>query len=125
MRKPSVIFGLAALLAAPACRMHSAEHQADGSANGDSARVESIQPPVQMSPPVAERQLARRAAQSAPEAKVGEIAPDFSLTPLKLYDFMAGDRQSDRQTAAGLFEPIALSAFRNKKPVALIFGSYT
>ena len=45
-----------------------------------------------------------RAMSGAPE---GEMAPDFTLYPPQ----------------GG--EPVTLSAFRDKKPVVLIFGSYT
>ena len=67
-------------------------------------------------------------------AKVGEMAPDFSLEEL------SGKSADEKSTAPkptppgdvgsppakeGTPEPIALSSFRGKRPVALVFGSYT
>lgn len=56
--------------------------------------------------------------------QVGEPAPDFELMPLRFYDF-AIDRGITRDNAQTLFEPVALSSFRDSLPVVLIFGSYT
>ena len=57
--------------------------------------------------------------------KVGEEAPDFSLQPLKFYEFGIDDAAITQENAGELYKPVRLSAFRDKKPVALIFGSYT
>ena len=56
--------------------------------------------------------------------KVGEEAPDFSLMPLKFYDFQI-DRGITADNAGILFEPVTLSDFEGNLPVVLIFGSYT
>ncbi len=55
----------------------------------------------------------------------GERAPDFSLTPLKFYDFKTEEQDITLENAEVLYENVRLSDFRGKKPVALIFGSYT
>lgn len=55
----------------------------------------------------------------------GEEAPDFALMPLKFYEFGIDDREITEETAGLLYEPVRLSDFRGKKPVVLIFGSYT
>lgn len=57
--------------------------------------------------------------------KVGEPAPDFELAPIKFYDFKTDDADVTKENAGVLYEPVRLSSFRGKKPVALIFGSYT
>ena len=57
--------------------------------------------------------------------KYGEEAPDFALMPLKFYEFGIDDREITAETAGLLYEPVRLSDFRGKKPVVLIFGSYT
>ncbi len=56
---------------------------------------------------------------------VGSDAPDFTLTPLKFYDFQVEDEEVTQQNAHKLFDKIQLSGFQGKRPVALIFGSYT
>ena len=56
--------------------------------------------------------------------QVGEEAPDFSLMPLKFYDFQI-DRGITADNAGTLFEPVRLSEFEGNLPVVLIFGSYT
>ena len=55
----------------------------------------------------AEVGMSRSVARSGPP-RVGEVAPDFELP------FVADEKKT-----------IRLSSFRGKKPVALIFGSYT
>lgn len=55
----------------------------------------------------------------------GAEAPDFSLTPIKFYDFKTEEQDITLENADVLYENIRLSDFRDKKPVALIFGSYT
>ena len=50
---------------------------------------------------------------------VGEIAPDFSLTPL------IKDEDITEENVDAQHKPVRLSDFKGKKPVALIFGSYT
>ena len=57
--------------------------------------------------------------------KYGEEAPDFALMPLKFYEFGIDDTEITEETAGLLYEPVRLSDFRGKKPVVLIFGSYT
>jgi len=57
--------------------------------------------------------------------RVGEMAPDFELMPLRFYDFGLDDDSITKETAGTMFEPVKLSAFRGKRPVVLIFGSYT
>ena len=56
--------------------------------------------------------------------QVGDEAPDFSLMPLKFYDFQI-DRGITADNAGTLFEPVTLSSFEGNLPVVLIFGSYT
>ena len=55
----------------------------------------------------------------------GEEAPDFSLMPLKFYEFGIDETEITKENAGLLYEPVRLSDFRGKKPVVLIFGSYT
>jgi dienelactone hydrolase len=57
---------------------------------------------------------------SGPTLKVGQLAPDFKLPPLKIQT--GADGQS-----VGIIgsELVGLSSFRGKKPVCLIFSSYT
>ncbi len=55
----------------------------------------------------------------------GTEAPDFSLTPIKFYDFKTEEQDITLENADVLYENVRLSDFRDKKPVALIFGSYT
>lgn len=55
----------------------------------------------------------------------GAEAPDFSLTPIKFYDFKTEEQDITLENADVLYENVRLSDFRDKKPVALIFGSYT
>lgn len=57
--------------------------------------------------------------------KVGVVAPDFSLTPLKFYEFGIDDTEITEENAGELYDSVTLSDFRGKKPVVLIFGSYT
>ena len=59
------------------------------------------------------------------EPKVGELAPDFSLTPLKFYEFEIDATEITRENADLLYDKVRLSDFRGKKNVVLIFGSYT
>ena len=56
---------------------------------------------------------------------VGTEAPDFSLMPAKFYDFGIDDTDITIENADRLYQPVTLSDFRGKKPVVLIFGSYT
>ena len=57
--------------------------------------------------------------------KVGEPAPDFALQPIKFYDFKTEDAEITQENAGQLYEPVRLSDFKGKRPVVLIFGSYT
>ena len=59
----------------------------------------------------------------APEE--GEVAPDFELIPLKFYEFGIDKAEITEENAGMLYQPVKLSSFRGKKPVVLIFGSYT
>jgi hypothetical protein len=56
---------------------------------------------------------------------VGEQAPDFALTPLKFYEFNIDETEITEDNAGKLYDAVRLSDFQGKKPVALIFGSYT
>lgn len=56
---------------------------------------------------------------------VGEIAPDFSLTPLKSYEINIEEKEITEENAGERLKPVRLSDFKGKRPVALIFGSYT
>ena len=56
---------------------------------------------------------------------VGDPAPDFKLMPIKLYDFQVEGKDINREGAASLYDRIQLESFKEKKPVALFFGSYT
>ncbi len=53
---------------------------------------------------------------------VGEIAPDFSLAPLKSNEINIEEKEITEENAGEL---VRLSDFKGEKPVALIFGSYT
>ena len=55
----------------------------------------------------------------------GQMAPDFEVTPLKFYGFQIQQSEGKEEPAAALYMPVRLSDFRGKKPVVLIFGSYT
>ena len=55
----------------------------------------------------------------------GTMAPDFSLTPLKFYEFGIDEEAITAENAGDLYKPVRLSSFRGEKPVVLIFGSYT
>ena len=55
----------------------------------------------------------------------GTEAPDFSLMPLKFYEMGIDETEITEENAGALYEPVRLSDFRGKKPVVLIFGSYT
>lgn len=57
---------------------------------------------------------------SGPTLKVGQLAPDFKLPPLKIQT--GADGQSVGVISSEL---VSLSSFRGKKPVCLIFSSYT
>lgn len=57
--------------------------------------------------------------------KAGVQAPDFSLTPLKFYEFGIDDTEITEENAGALYDSVTLRDFRGKKPVVLIFGSYT
>ena len=63
-----------------------------------------------MSHPQAVAQVARLMALEAASVQVGDPAPDFALPHL---------------AAAGAQERVRLSSHFGKRPVALIFGSYT
>lgn len=56
---------------------------------------------------------------------VGDLAPDFELTPLRFYDFRLDEPDITRKNAGRLYKPVRLGDFRGKRPVALVFGSYT
>lgn len=56
---------------------------------------------------------------------VGEIAPDFSLAPLKSDEIATDEKNSTEENAGELHKLVSLSDFKGEKPVALIFGSYT
>jgi hypothetical protein len=56
---------------------------------------------------------------------VGDVAPDFELVPLRFYDFDLGEPDERRNARADAYRGVRLSAFKDVKPVALIFGSYT
>lgn len=55
---------------------------------------------------------------------VGEMAPDFTLMPLTPAAPAAAKAQ-EKATEKEPPKPITLSQFAGKRPVALIFGSYT
>ncbi len=57
--------------------------------------------------------------------QVGEMAPDFSLVPLKFYEFGISSDDITIENAGELYKPVRLSDFQGHKPVVLIFGSYT
>src|SRR5262245_30858159 len=57
--------------------------------------------------------------------QVGEQAPDFKLQPLKFYEFKIDETDITQANAGELYKPVQLSSFQGKKPVVLIFGSYT
>ena len=49
------------------------------------------------------------------EPQVGDEAPDFSLTPLKFYDFKTEETDITQENASLLYEPVTLSSFKDKK----------
>ena len=53
------------------------------------------------------------------------MAPDFELMPLKFYEFGLSNEDITVENASELYKPVKLSDFKGKKPVVLIFGSYT
>ena len=57
---------------------------------------------------------------NAPAIKLGQMAPDFELSPLTFEDGKDG-----KKVARIGIEKIRLSSLRGKKPVFLIFSSYT
>ncbi len=57
--------------------------------------------------------------------KVGDLAPEFRLIPLKFYEFGIEEEEITKDNAGELYAPVRLSAFKDEKPVVLIFGSYT
>jgi len=57
--------------------------------------------------------------------KVGEVAPKFRLIPLKFYEFGIDEEEITKENAGELYAPVRLGAFKGKRPVVLIFGSYT
>ncbi len=62
--------------------------------------------------------VAQRRGRRAPTAKVGQTAPDFNLPVLQ--GFKAVKKKTDQK-----HRMVKLSELAKKKPVALIFGSYT
>lgn len=56
---------------------------------------------------------------------VGDVAPDFTLVPLRLYDFGLEPSPTLQNTEEAGLTGVRLSDFRGKRPVALVFGSYT
>ncbi len=58
-------------------------------------------------------------------ALAGTVAPDFELMPLKFYEFGISEEDITQENAQELYAPVRLSDFKGKKPVVLIFGSYT
>ncbi len=64
-------------------------------------------------------QLSRRAR--VPALQVGQVAPDFKLPILVHAAKQTGKKKIGKEPRPS----IRLSSFANKKPVALIFGSYT
>ncbi len=57
---------------------------------------------------------------NAPAIKLGQMAPDFELPPLTFED----GKDAKKVARIGI-KKIRLSSFRGKKPVFLIFSSYT
>ena len=57
--------------------------------------------------------------------EVGDVAPNFELVPLRFYDFDLGMPDEARNARAEGYRGVELAAFRGKRPVALVFGSYT
>ena len=55
----------------------------------------------------------------------GTMAPDFALQPLKFYEFHIDDTDITEENAGDLYKKVRLSDFRGKRPVVLVFGSYT
>jgi len=53
---------------------------------------------------------------------VGDPAPDFELMPLRFYDF---DLDGAESAPLDPYRGVRLSSFAGKRPVALVFGSYT
>lgn len=56
---------------------------------------------------------------------VGDPAPDFELMSLRFYDFEVGEPHARARGEQDPYQEVRLSAFAGKRPVALVFGSYT
>lgn len=59
------------------------------------------------------------------QVDVGDLAPNFELVPLRFYDFDLGEPDAARNARAEGYAGVELAGFRGKRPVALVFGSYT
>ncbi len=55
----------------------------------------------------------------------GEMAPDFALRPLEFYSLGDDSAEATAENPDDPYQPVQLSGFRGRKPVVLIFGSYT
>lgn len=133
MRKVVLFLGAAALGLLSGTLMGSARGQQSEKAGGPTSRPSS-QPAIRGSLNRTDfqnpeyREIAGQImgrANVGKEPRVGQPAPDFSLSPIKFYDFKTDDTDITIENADLLYQPVQLSHFRDKKPVALIFGSYT
>ena len=68
--------------------------------------------------PARQKKIQEMRALSGKGVEEGKPAPDFELKLLKAYDLEPGE--GGRQVKS-----VKLSSYREKKPVVLIFGSYT
>ena len=67
--------------------------------------------------------LATPSAGEPPALRVGELAPELTLTPLRFHDFRIDERPITRRNASRLYAPVRLSDFRGVRPVALLFAA--
>ena len=68
--------------------------------------------------PARQKKIREMRALGGQGVEEGKPAPDFDLKLLKAYDLEPGEDGKSRQS-------VKLSTYRDKKPVVLIFGSYT
>jgi hypothetical protein len=108
-----IFSGLAALVVLGAGHAECRADAPDGAADGPGTRIGGFF-----------RELVGYLKRSDPVG-VGDVAPDFELMPLRFYDFDLGEPDERRNARADAYRGVRLSAFKDVKPVALIFGSYT